>query len=270
MKMYNSKYNKASYNKSNLNNGLVGWWMNLPFYSESKTWYDLTGNNNCTKTGDSTISNRSPMRRGGIASFYTGSNNSGYTQTTTKYKIPTGSAARTLSAWFYPTTLDGNARGIVKLGSNGGGAEFVVYWISSGGNTHVFTDGVNGDNNKAMVGLRATNVWHHILFSMTTGGVFTCFFNGVQEFTGTFSTGINTDTQKVEIGYRSSSLNGYIDDVRIWNRALSAEEARGVYFDSLTGYKQTLFNDNNFSAYSAGGGGLILPGMFPFMMGGGF
>lgn len=244
--MYNTTNRKITLLDTSINEGLVGWWMNLPFYGEGSTFYDLVGYNNCTKTGNMTIGNNGPYRKGGRSSFYTGT--TGYLTTgTNKYKIPTGAEARTLSAWFYPTVIDTNTRAIMKIGSNGGGGqEFILQWYNDSGNSSIFTDAVNGNNNLAITGLITLNTWHHIVFSMTGAGGYSVILDGTQRLSGTFATAINTNTQNVVIGFRNDVLNGYIDDVRIWRRALTSQEGVDVYKDSMTGYQQTLFKESPF------------------------
>jgi len=61
----------------------------------------------------------------------------------------------------------------------------------------------------------------------------TYYLDGVQMSTGTFGTAINTNIANVKIGARTGSgyINGAIDDVRIYNRALSSDEVQMLYRD---------------------------------------
>lgn len=79
------------------------------------------------------------------------------------------------------------------------------------------------------------NVWHHVAFVVDASGG-KMYVDGVQQgatqpWTGT--AGPPTTTQNVSIGYYPGSANPYfaglIDDIRIYNRALSAAEVSDVY-----------------------------------------
>ena len=48
---------------------------------------------------------------------------------------------------------------------------------------------------------------------------------------------IREATSNVWISYGSSGINGYLDDIRIYNRALSAEEIETLYRSTVNKYK---------------------------------
>jgi hypothetical protein len=72
--------------------------------------------------------------------------------------------------------------------------------------------------------------WHHVVGTQT-GTTATVYIDGVQCNTGAV-TAINNGTDTVEIGrFRGGYyFNGKIDDVRIYNRALTAEEVQSLYY----------------------------------------
>jgi hypothetical protein len=80
----------------------------------------------------------------------------------------------------------------------------------------------------------ADNTWHHVVMSFSTGVTngTTLYVDGVAKLTTTMT--INNQSVNVVAGdgsYPSAgqNFNGSIDDVRIWNRALSAIEVTALY-----------------------------------------
>jgi len=78
--------------------------------------------------------------------------------------------------------------------------------------------------------------WTHVAFTYNkdAGGTdeIKIYVNGAQNITGDYSVAIGTDSQDVRIASFKSSGNeftGQIDDVRIYNRTLSAEEITKLY-----------------------------------------
>jgi hypothetical protein len=102
---------------------------------------------------------------------------------------------------------------------------------------YIFTDGVNGNNNVTISGAQipTTGVWHHLAFVFDGASTWRYYLDGSQKSTGSFATTIYTNTASVVIGARletSGYTNGLIDDVRIYNYALSAGEIEQVYQNS--------------------------------------
>lgn len=83
------------------------------------------------------------------------------------------------------------------------------------------------------------NEWGHYIFTVDASGNWVFYFNGQEDATGTFSNSeIVTTSDPGYMGayYRSYATNdinsgfwGQLDDVRLYDRALSAEEARRLY-----------------------------------------
>jgi len=76
------------------------------------------------------------------------------------------------------------------------------------------------------------NEWHHIAMTRTVGSpdTYELFGNGVSKGTDT-STGSWTSSDSIFIGAEAACcrLNGKIDEVRIYNRALSEQEIQRLY-----------------------------------------
>lgn len=112
---------------------------------------------------------------------------------------------------------------------------------------------VRGSNGQSVTLVGATTLivgrWYHVAGTRSSGTL-VAYLNGVSDGTGTNGALGNTDISgtSVKIGGRnvgsSTFLGGFIDDVRIYNRALSASEIQSIGFsrsriqgtDGLIGY----------------------------------
>ncbi|MDI6891269.1 MAG: LamG domain-containing protein, partial [Thermodesulfovibrionales bacterium] len=118
-----------------------------------------------------------------------------------------------------PTTSVGNetAAGISKAGAYGIGANTTTAYASI--------------NDQAISGAIASG-WNHIVltYDKDAGGTdeIRLYVNGVQKATGDYSTAISTNANNLLIG-DLIGFNGTIDEVRIYNRALSAAEIKTSY-----------------------------------------
>lgn len=87
--------------------------------------------------------------------------------------------------------------------------------------------------------------WHHAV--ATVDNTQLCLYvDGSLKSTGTWtgSPGVTTTTQNVDIGRHSTTgwyFNGTLDDVRIYNRTLSAEDVAALY--AYTGFLPSILDD---------------------------
>jgi hypothetical protein len=86
-----------------------------------------------------------------------------------------------------------------------------------------------------------TNTWYHVAGVEHTSTDRRIYVNGVEEATDTtLATPSASFITRFRIGQTADGqldeqCRGEIDDVRIYNRALSAQEIRAIYYDGLTG-----------------------------------
>jgi len=83
----------------------------------------------------------------------------------------------------------------------------------------------------------STTSWYHVVGSFD-GSNYKTYVNGV-EVANSGVTNSNTNVNVFYIGQKSDGtqrFNGAIDEVRVWNRSLSAEEIRQHYYGSLNKY----------------------------------
>jgi len=124
---------------------------------------------------------------------------------------------------------------------------------------------VSSDSNKANIGSSgwfnhglsfSTNQWYHLVITFSAGNPFKIYVDGVLSYTGSNSN-INTQSNDNIIGAGNASggngLDGKIDQVRIFNKAISAEDVATLYAETTS----TASNTNPFSE----GAGLALYSM---------
>ena len=140
------------------------------------------------------------------------------------YKGISGANSRTVCAWIKTNSGDE----ILSWGGDGDGEKW-VFRVRPEGQIRL---GVGGGG---IIGSTIVNdgFWHHVAAVLLNDGTpdandIKLYVDGIEESTTSTSQTINTAiSYKVKIGVFGSSLryfNGLIDDVRIYNRALSEEE----------------------------------------------
>ncbi|RKQ94073.1 all-beta uncharacterized protein [Solirubrobacter pauli] len=130
----------------------------------------------------------------------------------------------TLEAWVRPTTIGGAWR-TVLIKEQPSDLIYALYAddTSSRPAAHVFT---SADRGIAGPGTMPTNVWTH-LAATYDGSALRVFVNGVQAASSSISGSIRTSTGVLRIGGNAvwgEWFSGLIDEVRIYNRALTATE----------------------------------------------
>ena len=142
-----------------------------------------------------------------------------------------------ISAWIKPNTVTTANQAIVDK-TGGGTAAYRFNTSNADGDRLKFTrgslfvDGVGSNDNVLVAG-----VWQHIAAVVNTSGtdIVTFYVNGVAQGSGNLANSSFTNANPLMIGqkgYDGSSVvnfNGLIDEVRIYNRALSAAEIQTLY-----------------------------------------
>lgn len=150
-----------------------------------------------------------------------------------------------ISAWVYPKSSGESAAGIIIHKSSGFGAfgwQFVIDSASTPGvlSPYFSRDYTTTDLQHIVTsGLVPINKWSHIILtwdgSVTAANV-KIYLNGAEVTYTTTIDGVgdlvSDSSSSMQIGNNtggSRSFDGSIDDVRIYNRALSADEVRALY-----------------------------------------
>ncbi len=133
--------------------------------------------------------------------------------------------------WVYPTSFPNVDQFLFGHVANGWANRIQIYTSNTSGALGV---GI-GDTHTKSKGIYnlPKNVWTHIALTWN-GSNYVAYVNGTQRDTGTY-TGLWTINSYADIGntgMRSNSheaFMGSVDDVRIYNRALSSNEIASVY-----------------------------------------
>ena len=171
--------------------------------------------------------------------------------------LPAGGANRSIEVWIKPNNIDPGGNLIHYGDGSGGGQEFILQLITSGGNTFLFTDGVNGDNNIVISGnqLPVAGVWNHIIFTVDSDGDWNYYKNGSLMVNDTFNTTIDTSTPAIlNIGDRtdfsSPNFDGTIGLVRIYNRTLSPNQTALLFANETSVlHSDETQTDDNWTVY---------------------
>ncbi len=209
-------------------NGLVGYW---PFNGNAN---DESGNGNHGTVNGTTLS---ADRNGSANSAYNFAGNPN-SISVNQSNHPTGNVEISYSIWLNPSLLSTvDASAIICIGSisvgNGTSAIFCrsnnIYY-TQGGNDVAFNYSLN------------INEWSHIAVTKTFSNQVKLFVNGVfisDQFT---NPGQNIPTSKISFGFNGDDnhiqgeyFNGQLDDIAIYNRALTQEEITALYNGTTSG-----------------------------------
>lgn len=142
--------------------------------------------------------------------------------------LPTGNIA-TAEAWIYPMAYaDATYNGIVSWGSRSCTGLAAALSIQNNGRPSMAT--WCNDFVPPTAAAATLNAWNHIAVVLSGTSV-TLYMNG-QPVSGTLTNTPNIQTGNLSIGaldYPGRYFNGLIDEVRIYNRALSASEIASRY-----------------------------------------
>lgn len=203
-----------------LNTGLVGWWtMDAPDVTVTTTTDKSGSGNNGTRAGGTTA----VLGKIGQAMKFDGS--SGYVNGHDNPVL--ASTNITVSAWINSRNIATEQMITSKYFDQTGlkGLALEVYGAK-------LTFSINAGAFKQGTTVMSTGKWYHVVATYN-GSVINLYVNGVPDGTLNSAAGITNPTGNFEIGrYTYSSnlwFNGTLDDVRVYNRALSASEIQQLY-----------------------------------------
>jgi hypothetical protein len=211
-----------------LSNGLVGYWK-----MDESSWtndcstlsvIDYSGNANlrsCPSTTGPTGGNLGKFYRGGT---FDGSDD--YLESTDS--IFNLSNNITLSAWVNISSTPANDVYVVDRTNNNSG--YSLGWNS---NRYIRLRIGNGSSTITTTGATALalNTWYHITGTVDSSGLARVYLNGALDGTGAISLLTTSSGQNLRIGYRAAvnAITGSVDEVRVYNRALSGAEVFQLY-----------------------------------------
>ncbi len=219
-----------------VSSGLAGYWS---FNGKDMDW---AGNSAVDQSGQGrnvTLTNMSNLSavagKMGQGLSFNGSNQ--YASTTDINAFDPQSGDFSAFAWIYPNNVSTNKTVFSKLSSlcTLGGTGWALY--TNGTALQGCVQGADGAGTSPTAnGIISANVWQHVGFTWTASTkTMRSYHNGVQVALGSNSNTVfpvdNGDPLTIGSGANATSrfFNGRSDDVRIYGRALSADEARQLY-----------------------------------------
>ncbi len=149
----------------------------------------------------------------------------------TPSNLPTGTTPRTTSIWV-KTIYTGAAQILITWGANAAGDIWKQFIDVTSGNHWLF---VNGGNARGTVDIR-DGKWHHLIIACDGIAVENSIFyldGEIDVISGIGAEPLTTTEELFFIGVANDGsttpFNGFLDDVRIYNRALSAAEVKTLY-----------------------------------------
>lgn len=214
--------------------GLAGWWG----FDEGTgvVTFDSSGNNNNGALSGTTIPTWTSGKVGPYALNFNG--NGQYVDAGTKFPLIT--SAITISAWVNPGATQ-TAYADIWGDHQDGFKGMVMRQNASTLNQYNWSygNGINWINGSGFFNLQ-TNTWQHVVAVKDSQYCYV-YINGTEQVSARVSCADNIVPAtvinfSVGIGYSGGVryFNGQIDDVRVYNRALSAAEINQLYSSSLS------------------------------------
>ncbi len=228
---------------SNLQNGLVGYW---PFCGNAN---DESGNGNDGTVNGAVLANDRFDNSGNSYSF------EGNQTIIIPHNESLNLASNfSLSLWYNPTIVQDPAVDLLIKGPN----DYIgrPYYLRHHGNTNEFqglafrhATGVfpAAPSIEVSSSLPSINEWHHIAISINDS-LTSLYVDGLLKDTSLF-TGLQgiQNNEALRIGGGYYQYNGRLDDIGIWNRALTADEVQQLY--TLNACTFTVYDTTHVTVY---------------------
>jgi len=180
---------------------------------------------------------------------------SGYVSITDKPEL-SGGHDLTVGVWFKASNLDADTTSypiplVMKYESSSNKDWGLGLMNKTSANKKIWFGYESGGNNWDTTGLAGTtnlsvNIWYYATFVYNnTSRNLEIYLNGVKETNATLPTSTPDTATNVEVGrsgYQLKYFNGSIDEVRIFNRSLSASEISQLYMSNLQKFNTTDWN----------------------------
>jgi hypothetical protein len=156
-----------------------------------------------------------------------------------------GAEPRTISVWLKPEATSTNVSTIVTLGGIEDCSQRFSLQVPSAQNGIRFDGGdcSNGVRSKTFVGSSVSGKWTQAVITYDGTSV-RCYVNGLASGTA-YAVALNTDPIAPlvignTVGTDGEGFSGWIDDVRLYNRSLSATEVRSLFNYESSGVTPSL------------------------------
>jgi hypothetical protein len=138
--------------------------------------------------------------------------------------LPSGAANRTLAAWARPTSTSGGIHHVISYGRTGTGNMFTLSRNGTSAASYTWAGG------PLVANKWNAGVWSQIA-STYDGTKVRLYFDGVEvaNTTQTLTTGTGAGRIASRMDQNYEEWDGEIDDVRVYSRALSADDIHALY-----------------------------------------
>jgi hypothetical protein len=210
------------------NIGLVGYWS----FNEgtSTIAHDFSGNGNTGTLSGSTLP---AWTSGKLGYGLTFNNSPSYVSVADASSLEP--AAITVAAWVNPSSLPDWATVAMKTTSDSWNDGFGLAHYQGGNGINFF---INNYSTNEASGTLSLNTWSYVVGTYD-GSNIKLYINGVLVSSAAYSTLINNSSNVLRIGSGTNNTGaaypwiGALDEVRIYNRALTATEVAGLYQSGL-------------------------------------
>ena len=235
-------------NNDFLKNGLVGWWTfdgkDMATGGASVTAYDRSGNNN---TGTLTNGPTRVIGKLGQALSFDGVDDFVDVDTTSNDSLDILSAqSLTLSAWIKTQSAVSSPVIMQRLD---GTPYYRLYLLASGKASFALRGAVGGETEISSLGRKDDGTWHHVVgIRDTAQDVMKLYVDGILEANSPDGTvGDLATVTNLVIGTHQATqfFDGSIDDVRVYNRALTPDEIKRLYRIGGTLHVNTQINNDS-------------------------
>jgi len=144
-----------------------------------------------------------------------------------------------ISLWFKPALLGQTATYLLgKLNDAGNDNTYSIIWEYAGDSVEFYSGSYTGSNPRAgtSIAISDTN-WHNVIYTYN-GSLWQGYLDGNQEFSTEATFSLIPSNNNLLFGLFDSGapvFNGLMDEVAIYNRALSAAEINAAYQTGLQG-----------------------------------
>lgn len=208
-----------------LTNGLVGFWSFNGKDLEGTTAYDRSGNGN-----DGTLTNDPKAAIGKVGQALQFDGVDDYVTVVDDSTLDFDTGDFSISLWVKPATYAEGA-GFIHKNEGGGQSQYWLRDESTNGSLRFMTEDPSGGTAVETSDEYLTlNEWQHIV--ATRNGSTVCIYkNGANSVcnSGTVRNVTNNAALRIGVGPGDTYLNGTLDEVRIYNRVLSASEILQLY-----------------------------------------
>ncbi|MBI5405797.1 LamG domain-containing protein [Candidatus Kaiserbacteria bacterium] len=230
----------SSFTPPNLQNGLVGWWT-FDGGNMLQNAADSSGQGNNGNLINFTSTTTVPGPVGQALSF-DGVNDIVSIPASSSLNNLKATGGMTLSVWIYPKSLGQNNLGRIFDKANAitptGGWILNLSNQTAANQINFANSGSTALSSLSVANAITLNKWQHVALTWdgaTTASTVKIYINGIETTYASAVDGVSLDSdaaEAVKIGNDKSGVrtfNGFIDDARVYNRVLSAQEITQLY-----------------------------------------